>query len=95
MANYKLSPAAEEDLIEIYLRGITEWGVSKADEYQDRLIATFNHLAANPNIGREVEVRPKLRRHEVIPYIVFYGKEDYGVRIVRILYMNRAIERHL
>ena len=31
----------------------------------------------------------------IAPYIIFYQKFDYGVRITRILYKNRAMERHL
>ncbi|MCZ6803039.1 MAG: type II toxin-antitoxin system RelE/ParE family toxin [Proteobacteria bacterium] len=95
MASYKLSPIAEQDLIDIYVRGIREWGNAKADRYQAQLISTFHMLADNPGIGHTVTIRPKLQRHEVAPYVVFYKKINYGVRIIRILYKNRAMERHL
>ena len=95
MALYKLSPAAEQDLIEIYLRGLSEWGANKSDQYQEQLISAFNLLAQNPEMGRIVKIRPNLHRHEFLPYIIFYSKENYGVRIARVLYKNRLIERHL
>ena len=95
MAIYKLSPAAENDLIEIYVRGLSEWGTNKADQYHDQLIATFHLLAENPEIGRTTKIRPNLQRHEVMPYIIFYSKENYGVRITRILYKNCLVENHL
>lgn len=95
MAIYKLSPIAERDLIGIYLRGIHEWGEKQADHFQKQLISTFNILADNPDMGRSVAIRPQLKRHDIRPYVIFYRKFSYGVRIARILYKNRAMEKHL
>ena len=33
MANYKLSPAAEDDLYQIWLYGLKVWGEDAADQY--------------------------------------------------------------
>ncbi len=95
MPIYKVSPVAENDLIDIYLRGINKWGEKQADEYQARLVSAFNILVNNPNLGRKVTIRPSLEQYDVNPYIIFYRKFSYGIRIARILYKNRAIERHL
>lgn len=95
MAIYKVSPAAERDLIDIYLRGLNKWGEKQANEYQHRLISAFHTMVNNPNLGRKVEIRPQLKQYDVIPYVIFYRKFSYGVRIARILYKNRAMEKHL
>ncbi len=95
MASYKTSPAAEQDLIDIYVRGFHKWGEKKADDFQQQLISTFRLLAENPGLGRSVTIRPQLQRYDVVPYVIFYRKFSYSVRIVRILYKNRAMERHL
>lgn len=95
MGIYKLSQAAENDLIEIYIRGITEWGVLKSDQFQEKLIDSFHLLAEQSGLGRAVSIRPSLQRFDVVPYVVFYKAENYGVRIVRVLYKNRAMEKHL
>ena len=95
MAIYKLSPIAERDLIDIYVRGLQQWGEDKADNYQQKLISSFKLLAENPDMGHEVAIRPQLQRHEVKPYIIFYRKFSYGVRVARLLYRNRAIEKYL
>jgi len=34
-------------------------------------------------------------RHELNPYVIFYRKFSYGVRIARVLYKNRAMEKYL
>lgn len=95
MASYKISPVAEQDLIDIYIRGFHKWGEKQADDFQRQLISTFRLLAENPGLGRSVTIRPQLQRHDVTPYVIFYRKFSYGVRIARILYKNRAMERHL
>ncbi len=95
MAIYKVSPAAEQDLIDIYSRGLNKWGEKQADEYQIRLISAFHTIVNNPDLGRKVVIRPQLQQYSVIPYIVFYRKFSYGIRIARILYKKRAMEKHL
>ncbi|MCK5662612.1 MAG: type II toxin-antitoxin system RelE/ParE family toxin [Thiotrichaceae bacterium] len=95
MAIYKVSPAAEQDLIDIYSRGLNKWGEKQADEYQIRLISAFHTMVNNPDLGRKVTIRPQLQQYSVVPYVVFYRKFSYGIRIARILYKNRAMEKHL
>ena len=95
MVIYKLSPAAQRDLVDIYARGFREWGESKAEEYQVKLISRFQLLAENPDMGHGVAIRPQLQRYELNPYVIFYRKFSYGVRIARVLYKNRAMEKHL
>jgi toxin ParE1/3/4 len=92
---YRVSPAAQRDLVDIYVRGFREWGESKAEEYQLKLISSFQLLAENPDLGRGVAIRPHLRRHELNPYVIFYRKFSYGVRIARVLYKNRSMEKYL
>jgi len=95
VAIYKLSPATEQDLIDIYIRGLNKWGVKQADDFQHRLITSFHTLVNNPGLGRPVAVRPQLQRYDVNPYVIFYRKFSYGIRIARILYKNRSMEKHL
>lgn len=95
LAIYKVSPAAERDLIDIYTRGLNKWGEKQADEYQFRLVSAFHHMVNNPDLGRAVAIRPQLQRYDVDPYVIFYRKFSYGIRIARILYKNRAMEKHL
>ena len=95
VAIYKVSPVAQQDLVDIYVRGFRERGESKAEKYQLELMSCFQLLAENPDMGHSVSIRPQLQRHELNPYVIFYRKFSYGVRIARVLYKNRAIEKHL
>jgi len=95
VAIYKLSPRAEQDLIDIYQRGLQQWGARQAESYQREIISCFHLLTENPEMGRKVSIRPQLQLHEIKPYIIFYRKFSYGVRIARILYKNRLVEKHI
>lgn len=95
MAIYKISPAAEQDLIDIYCRGLNQWGEKQADEYQRRVISAFHHMVNNPDLGRAVTIRPQLQQYSIEPYVIFYRKFSYGIRIARIVFKNRAMEKHL
>ena len=95
VAIYKVSPAAERDLIDIYIRGSNKLGEKQADKYQRRLLSAFHNMVNNPDLGPKVEIRPQLQQHDITPYVIFYRKFSYGIRIARILYKNRAIEKHL
>ena len=95
VAIYKVSPAAERDLIDIYTRGLNKWGEKQADEYQRRLVSAFHIMLNNPDLARKVAIRPQLQQYDVMPYVIFYRKFSYGIRIARILYKNRSMERHL
>ena len=95
MAIYKLSPRAEQDLIHTYRCGFQQWGARQAESYQREIISCFHLLTENPGMGRTVSIRPQLQRHKVKPYIIFYRKFSYGVRIARILYKNRLVEKHI
>lgn len=95
MATYKLSPVAKNDLVDIYIRGFKEWGEEQADSFQHHLIAVFQLLADNQEMGKSVTIRVGLKHHNTRPYVIFYRKFSYGVRIARVLYKNRAMQKHL
>jgi len=95
MGVYKVSIRVENDLIAIYIRGLNKWGETQSLDYQKKLIATFSLLVENPGIGKSLPIHKKIKRFEKTPYILFYKKVNYGVRIVRVLYKNRAMERFI
>jgi toxin ParE1/3/4 len=48
MASYKLSNAAEEDLIRIHQYGIKTFGMTQADKYFDMFFDYFDIIAQRP-----------------------------------------------
>jgi toxin ParE1/3/4 len=82
---YRLTHKAEEDLTEVFLSGIRDFGVIQAEAYLEELVQTFDLLADNPEIGRlREEFRPAVRIHPHGAHIVIYRDVDADVLIIRI-----------
>jgi len=83
---WKLSRAAEEDLIEIWLYGAKHHGPAQADRYQDSLEGTFALLAQFPELARErSELVPPLRVHPFGSHLILYLVRANGsIFVVRV-----------
>lgn len=86
MRRYTLSRKAEEDIIAIFVQGVTRFGMQQAERYHDLLEKTFQFLAENPEAARErVEITPPVRIHPIESHIVIYTiDENNEIFIVRI-----------
>ena len=86
MGSYRLTKAAEEDLIDIANYGDTEFGVTQSDSYRDKLKARFSQLADQPMIYPAVDhIRVGYRRSVCGVHAIYYRLDSEGVEIVRIL----------
>jgi len=93
MAEYRLSPDAEQDVAEMYRRGFWAFGEHQADKFYNQLFDSLELLASFPETGRMAEViYPKLRRVELNPYVIFYLPRDYGVYVVRLLKQSQIVK---
>lgn len=52
MSSYRLTRQAEDDLLDIFLYGIEQFGRTQALHYKDDLDRCFAALAHNPRVGR-------------------------------------------
>jgi plasmid stabilization system protein ParE len=89
MAGYELSPAAENDLFEIW-SAIAEDSVAVADRVEDELLRTLESLAGFPGQGhwrRDLSV--KLRFWSVWDYVIAYRPEPSPILIVGVLHGRR------
>ena len=93
---YRLSPAAERDLEEIWLYTFNQWGLTQANRYTDDLLAAFQRLAAHPQHGQRVNhIRPGYRRSRVRRHAIYYRAFDYGIAVIRVLHDRMSPLRHL
>ena len=83
---FRLSAAAEADLIDIYIKGAQEFGVTQAEVYQDKLDQALHLLGDNPKIARlREETNPSVRIHPVEAHIIVYLIDDQNIaRILRV-----------
>ena len=90
MADYAVSPAAENDLDWIFDVGLENFGIYQAIRFQDQLHAQFQLLADFPGIGgRPIpNVPSELYRCPFTRHVIVYAKREGGVLIVRIFHGN-------
>ncbi|MBK5970188.1 MULTISPECIES: type II toxin-antitoxin system RelE/ParE family toxin [Thiorhodovibrio] len=85
MKPYVLSEAAEEDLLQIYIAGATEFGLDQARRYHQRLHQACEFLAENPLAAPErSELSPACRIHPAGSHIVIYRIRKYDIFILRV-----------
>lgn len=93
MKPFQLTPAAEEDVIEIdtYL---SEHAGTAADRVLDGIEATCRLLGEHPGVGRHRdELGPGVMSFPASSYVVFYteDQDQSAVMILRILHGHRDI----
>ncbi len=100
MARVVLQPAAEDDLIEHFVYLGEHSGEPSARRFLQAAYTTFDQLAAMPLMGVGRRYRnPRFRDVRLWrvggfeAYLIFYRPIRDGVRILRIVYGTRDIER--
>ncbi|PYE80626.1 type II toxin-antitoxin system RelE/ParE family toxin [Pseudoroseicyclus aestuarii] len=82
----RLTPAAEDDLREIWLYGLQTWSEAQADRYLDMLLDSLEMLAEMPGLARlHPEITPPVRLHPRGSHVIVYTDEQGGVTILRVL----------
>lgn len=93
---YWTTRRCDQDVIDIYVKGVTTFGVDQAERYHRELVATFELPAANPLMARErSEFDPPVRLHPHRSHMIVYVVEDEGVLMVRVLHGRQDWEQHL
>ena len=96
MAEYRLSPAAEHDLEDIWLYTCRQWGVQQANSYIDMLTAAFVEVASSLMVAPPCDhIRPAYRRYGVGRHMIYFRITPYGIAIIRILHGRMEPSRHL
>ena len=86
MANYKLSPAAEDDLYRIWLYGLETWGEDAADQYVQALLVSFQKIADYPYQYPEVDdIREGYRRCVYKRYAIYFRLNGSATEIMAII----------
>lgn len=86
MREYRLTLAAEQDLLQISLYGIHRFGSAQARLYHSRLVQRFEELAQSPERYQGVDhIRPGYRRSVCGAHSIYYRVQPRCVEIVRIL----------
>lgn len=82
---FRLSGAARQDIIDIYLRSEEAFGEAQADRYVADLESMFAFLAEHPMAARErIELAPPVRIHPYRAHVIVYRLDGADVLILRL-----------
>ncbi|MFZ6872312.1 type II toxin-antitoxin system RelE/ParE family toxin [Undibacterium sp. Di27W] len=96
MAEYRLVPAAENDLESIWSYTALKWSVEQADRYTDIMTSAFDELAQSPKLAPACDhIRPGYRRQTVERHVIYFRITSYGIAIIRILHDRMDASRYL
>jgi toxin ParE1/3/4 len=94
MGRYRLSPAAQTDLLEIRIYTKTTWGEAQARKYLSELRSGLEKLADAPLIGKaREEIAQGLHSFSLARHIAFYREYFDGIEVVRVLHASMDVER--
>ncbi len=86
LSRYRLTPAAQYDLEDIWRYTIERWSITQADRYADILEDTFERLMFMPEMARErTEFSPPVRIHPSSEHLIVYRIEGSDLVILRVL----------
>jgi toxin ParE1/3/4 len=96
LAEFRLRPSAEEDVLGIWQYSQSRWSEQQADKYTNALFDAMQALADEPNRGKPCdEIYPGLRRQTQGSHIIFYMADAAGPDIVRVLHQSMDFAAHL
>jgi toxin ParE1/3/4 len=91
MPKFKLTPAAEQDLQDVWLY-IAQDNTRAADKLLDRIEVQCELLANHPQLGpARDDIAKGLRYHPLANYLILYRVIAQGVEIVRVVHGARNI----
>ncbi len=96
MPDYRLTPTAKSDLLEIWKYTIKNWGGKQAEKYLLDIETKLEQLAANPELGRQrPEISPGYNSFPVKKHIIFYLHSGNHIDIIGVLHKKMDINKNL
>ncbi|MGE4064644.1 MAG: type II toxin-antitoxin system RelE/ParE family toxin [Rhodospirillaceae bacterium] len=96
MASFRLSPAAERDLEQIWLYTRQQWGQMQAERYIDMLESALAELAAAPQGAAACDhIRRGYCRRYIEHHAIYFQITAYGIAVIRILHERADAPRHI
>ena len=90
VSEFRLSPAAQQDLDGIWDYSAATWSPDQADDYLRGLGDKLALLCENPLIARErSEIDPPVRLHPYRSHVVIYRVEADHLAVIRIAHMRQ------
>ena len=89
------SPAAEDDIGEIWDYSADRWGPDQADSYTDAIRDVCYALAKGTKRGRPADVLPDFQKYLCGSHVVYFLDYTDHLDVIRVLHQRQDAERHL
>ena len=90
---YKLSLQAEQDLLDIFLYGIENWGPRQANNYANELLHCLELIVKNPEIGLDrSDLFEDIKSFAIASHVIFYRNVNSVIEISTILHQKMDIK---
>lgn len=96
MTTFLLTPAARDDMADVWRYSSENWGSDQAASYVRSIQHACQGLADGTRISRPVDIRNGYRKTLVGSHVLYFTQaEGQPVIIVRILHQSMDVSRHL
>ena len=95
MKAVSFSPAAEDDIGEIWDYSFDRWGPDQADIYTDAIRDACYALASGKKQGLPARVLPDINKYLCGAHVVYFLDYPDHLDVIRILHQRQDAERHL
>jgi len=93
---YRLTPAADRDLLQVFLHSLRTFGRAQAERYYNSLRAELVYITEYPQAARERKLRRvKARFHPFGAHVIIYRIDASEIVVLRILHGRQDPPRHL
>ena len=92
----KLKPKAFEDLDNIYLYSINNFGKVQAVKYIENINQTFIRISNNTASTQAcVYIKPNLKKLIIKSHVIFFYTHNDAIEVIRVLHQSQDFQKHI
>ncbi len=96
MHKVRLTPAAKEQLKDIWIYTFDTWGEKQADAYLMAIEETLQTISTNPKMGlARTDIKTGYYSFSVNKHIIFYMLDGQFINIIGVLHERMDVQRRL
>ena len=96
MLNYRLTPDAQSDLIDIHRYTLKQWGATQSQKYLSELRQTIRLLTETPSLGKSrPDVGEDVLSFPHVSHVIFYLVHERQLVVFGVLHKRMVPANHL
>lgn len=96
MSNYRLTPDAQSDLVDIRRYTLEQWGEAQSVKYLSGLRETIRLLAESPSMGKQRrEVGTGVQSFPHVSHVIYYKIHEDLLLVFGVLHKSMVPIKHL